>query len=86
MQELQDIWRYADALQEAAETPPWATYGAAERGMDPLENRWYHNRTVRRAKAGQLTAQQLAQYPSNPADQTLMAMGALEPYSKSGCG
>ena len=23
MQELQDIWRYADALQEAAETPPW---------------------------------------------------------------
>lgn len=49
-------------------TPAWATYGAIERGMDPKEMRYYHNRTIRRAKEGKLTAQQLAQYPSNPAD------------------
>eukprot|EP00941_MAST-03F_sp_MAST-3F-sp1_P004124 g4124.t1 len=51
----------------AALTPAWATYGAAERGMDPKEMRYYHNRTVRRAKEGKLSAQQLAQYPSDPA-------------------
>lgn len=37
-------------MDYVAETPYWAVYGAAERGMDPEENRWYHNRTVRRAK------------------------------------
>ena len=55
-----------------AETPSWAVYGCAERGMDPLENRWYHNRTVRRAQAGELTEVQLKQYPSNPADQGVL--------------
>ena len=94
--ELWDRWRATGGLDGgepfcsedyACETPAWAVYGATERGMDPLENRWYHNRTVRRAKAGELSAEQLAQYPTNPADQTLM-MGALEPYepSESGCG
>lgn len=38
------------AMDYTAPTPYWAVYGAAERGMDPEENRWYHNRTVRRAK------------------------------------
>ena len=52
-----------------APTPDWACYGAPERGMDPLENRRYHNRTIRRAKEGLLSKEQLAQYPSNPAEQ-----------------
>ena len=38
------------AMDYIAPTPHWAVYGAKERGMDPAENRWYHNRTVRRAK------------------------------------
>ena len=51
-----------------AETPYWAVYGAKERGMDPLENRYYHNRTIRRAKEGKLSKLQLSQYPINPAE------------------
>ena len=50
------------------ETPYWAVYGAKERGMDPLENRYYHNRTIRRAKEGKLSKLQLSQYPINPAE------------------
>ena len=65
------------AEQYACETPPWAVYGAQERGMDPKEMRWYHNRTVRRAKAGELSEQQLAQYPTDPALQLSMAGDAV---------
>ncbi len=55
-----------------AETPSWAVYGSDERGMDPLENRWFHNRTVRRAQAGELSEMQLKQYPFNPAEQGIL--------------
>lgn len=55
----------------AAETPHWAVFGAPERGMDPLETRWYHNRTVRRAREGKLSALQMKQYPTNPALQEM---------------
>ncbi len=33
------------------------------------ENRWYHNRTVRRAKAGQLSEEIMREYLHNPAEQ-----------------
>jgi tRNA wybutosine-synthesizing protein 1 len=49
-------------------TPEWAVYGAKEAGFDPAEKRVYHNRTVRRAQAGQLSEVQLKNYPSDPAN------------------
>jgi len=57
-----------DALEYAAPTPDWALYGSDEAGFDPKETRKYHNRTVKRAKAGLLSETQLRQYPTNPAD------------------
>lgn len=57
------------AMDYIAPTPDWAIFGAKERGMDPQENRWYHNRTVRRAKAGQLSKEIMQEYLENPADQ-----------------
>jgi len=56
-----------DALDYMAPTPNWALYGSDEAGFDPKETRVYHNRTVKRAKAGLLSEAQLEQYPSNPA-------------------
>jgi hypothetical protein len=57
------------AMDYIAPTPDWAIFGAKERGMDPQENRWYHNRTVRRAKAGQLSKEIMQEYLENPANQ-----------------
>lgn len=57
-----------DALDYVAPTPEWALYGSEEAGFDPKETRVYHNRTVKRAKAGLLSEAQLEQYPSNPAN------------------
>ena len=37
-------------------------------GHGSTENRYYHNRTIRRAKEGKLSKLQLAQYPINPAE------------------
>lgn len=56
-----------DAMDYAAPTPSWAYYGSEEAGFDPNETRKYHNRTVRRAKAGQLSDAQLRHYPTDPA-------------------
>jgi len=56
-----------DAMEYAAPTPDWALYGSEEAGFDPNETRKYHNRTVRRAKAGELSEAQLRHYPTNPA-------------------
>mmetsp|Transcript_139705 Transcript_139705/g.243245 ORF Transcript_139705/g.243245 Transcript_139705/m.243245 type:complete len:713 (-) Transcript_139705:113-2251(-) len=58
-----------DAMDYAAPTPDWAIYGSKEAGFDPGETRVYHNRTKRRAKAGQLSEAQLRQYPTDPATQ-----------------
>jgi len=55
------------ALDYVAPTPEWAVYGAAEQGFDPKETRVYHNRTKRRAQAGELSEMQLKQYPTDPA-------------------
>jgi tRNA wybutosine-synthesizing protein 1 len=56
-----------DALDYAAPTPLWAYYGSDEAGFDPKETRVYHNRTVKRAKAGLLSEAQLRHYPTDPA-------------------
>jgi len=56
-----------DAMDYVAPTPSWALYGSTEAGFDPKETRVYHNRTVKRAKAGLLSDAQLRQYPTNPA-------------------
>lgn len=58
-----------DSLEYVAPTPDWAIYGSKEAGFDPGETRVYHNRTKRRAKAGQLSEAQLRQYPTDPAAQ-----------------
>jgi len=55
------------AKEYMAETPRWAVYGAEEAGFDPAETRVYHNRTVRKAKKGELSKEQLRQYPNDPA-------------------
>merc|ERR1712216_1012774 len=55
-----------DAMDYVAPTPSWALYGSTEAGFDPKETRVYHNRTVKRAKAGLLSDAQLRQYPTNP--------------------
>jgi len=57
-----------DSMEYVAPTPDWALYGSQEAGFDPKETRVYHNRTVRRAKAGELSEEQLRHYPTNPAD------------------
>jgi len=51
-----------------APTPSWAVYGAQEAGFDPSDTRVYHNRTVKKAKAGLLSQAQLNHYPTNPAE------------------
>jgi len=51
-----------------APTPSWAVYGAQEAGFDPSDTRVYHNRTVKKAKAGLLSQAQLDHYPTNPAE------------------
>uniref|UniRef100_A0A7S2AHM4 tRNA wybutosine-synthesis domain-containing protein n=1 Tax=Alexandrium andersonii TaxID=327968 RepID=A0A7S2AHM4_9DINO len=56
-----------EALDYAAPTPQWALYGSQEAGFDPKETRHFHNRTKRRAQAGQLSEAQLRQYPHDPA-------------------
>jgi tRNA wybutosine-synthesizing protein 1 len=66
--ELVEEGRDFDAMEYAAPTPDWALYGSDEAGFDPKETRKYHNRTVKRAKAGLLSEAQLRQYPTNPAD------------------
>lgn len=48
-------------------TPSWALYGSEEAGFDPKDTRKYHNRTMKKAKAGQLSEAQLRHYPQNPA-------------------
>ena len=75
--ELARRWREEgtpfSAMDYAAETPPWACFGCKERGMDPKEQRWFHNRTVKRAKAGMLSEQQMRQYGSwTPLEQAKM--------------
>jgi tRNA wybutosine-synthesizing protein 1 len=65
--ELVNSGKDFDAMDYAAPTPSWALYGSDEAGFDPKETRVYHNRTVKRAKAGLLSETQLRQYPTDPA-------------------
>jgi len=54
-----------DAMDYAAPTPAWAYYGSEEAGFDPKETRKYHNRTIKKAKAGELSEAQLNHYPKS---------------------
>merc|ERR1712113_264333 len=55
------------AMDYMCPTPTWALYGSEERGFDPKETRVFHKRTIKKAKAGLLSEEQLRQYPRNPA-------------------
>eukprot|EP00405_Crypthecodinium_cohnii_P012756 CAMPEP_0206431186 /NCGR_PEP_ID=MMETSP0324_2-20121206/7225_1 /ASSEMBLY_ACC=CAM_ASM_000836 /TAXON_ID=2866 /ORGANISM="Crypthecodinium cohnii, Strain Seligo" /LENGTH=668 /DNA_ID=CAMNT_0053897087 /DNA_START=63 /DNA_END=2069 /DNA_ORIENTATION=+ len=66
--ELVDSGEPFTAMDYSAPTPEWALYGSKEQGFDPEERRVFHNRTKRKAAAGELSEAQLRQYPVNPAD------------------
>jgi len=68
--ELVSAGRDFGAMDYMCPTPAWALYGSEEAGFDPKETRVFHKRTVKRAKAGLLSEQQLKQYPWNPAEQS----------------
>jgi len=53
-----------NAEDYGAPSPAWSVYGAKEEGFDPNEQRKIHNRTKRRALAGELSEQQLTRYAS----------------------